>query len=106
MSCSLAATRSFVDGSISTRAPSRAMRTSCSIVSEWPSRRMVSVIVVSRSRRCTLPQHRQECLCHTGSPVDDHFCKYGRVNVAQTLLSVLVRLGTPKQSNRLLILPV
>ena len=29
-----AATRSSVDGSISTRAPSRAMRTSCSIVSE------------------------------------------------------------------------
>src|SRR4051794_33081643 len=106
MSCSLAATRSFVDGSISTRAHSRAMRTSCSIVSEWPSRRMVSVMVVSRIRRCTLPQHRQECLCHTGSPVDQHFSTYGRVNVAQTLLSVLVKLGTAEKSNQLLIPPV
>jgi predicted Fe-S protein YdhL (DUF1289 family) len=32
--------------------------------------------------RCLLRQHRQECLCHTGS-----------INVAQTLLSVPVRLG-------------
>ena len=36
-----------------------------------------------------LPKHRQECLRHTGSP--------GRINVAQTLLSVLARLGTAEK---------
>src|SRR3954447_11131302 len=44
-------------------------------------------------------QHRQECLCHTRSPLHRELRKYGRINVAQTLLSVLVRLGTPEKSN-------
>jgi hypothetical protein len=34
-------------------------------------------------------EHRQECLCHTGSVLHQHLLEYGRIHVAQTLLSVL-----------------
>jgi hypothetical protein len=49
--------------------------------------------LVSNISRCTLPKHRQECLCHTGFRQQQHL-GYSRMNVAQTLLSVLVRLAT------------
>jgi hypothetical protein len=52
-------------------------------------------------KHCTLPKHRQECLCHTGSVLHQHFLEYGRINVAQTLLSVLVKLGTIEKINAL-----
>jgi hypothetical protein len=35
-------------------------------------------------KHCTLPKHRQECLCHTGSVPHQHFLEYGRIHVAQT----------------------
>src|SRR4051812_31116849 len=66
---------------------------------------------------CWLPQHRQECLCHTalpftsisraredgvawhtGSPLTS-IRQIRQDGVAQTLLSVLVRLGTTEQVN-------
>jgi hypothetical protein len=69
---------------------------------------------VKNRSRCTLLKHRQECLCHTRSRLHVHLAEYrqplkwhhgtsqvhrnartGRAGVAQTLLSVLVRLGTP-----------
>jgi hypothetical protein len=50
-------------------------------------------------RHCILPKHRQECLCHTSSPLKQHSRKYSRINVAQTLLSVLVMLGTIEKMN-------
>jgi len=56
---------------------------------------------VSNFSRCILPKHRQECLCHTRSRLYRRPIKYGRINVAQTLLSVLVRLGMPMEPNEL-----
>jgi hypothetical protein len=53
--------------------------------------------------RCILPKHRQECLCHTRSRLYPRFRKYGTIDVAQTLVSVLVRLGTSVSSRASLI---
>src|SRR4030088_2068490 len=53
---------------------------------------------VSRSRHCILLKHRQECLCHTILP-GCGMLVLGRASVAQTLLSVLVRLGTTEKFN-------
>jgi beta-lactamase superfamily II metal-dependent hydrolase len=50
-------------------------------------------------RRCSLPKHRQECLCHMNFGLHQHSIETGRINVAQTLLSVLVRLGTLEKIN-------
>jgi hypothetical protein len=66
-----------------------------------------------RFRSAEPHQHRQECLCHTGSrqyprvfytksPVRREGTAKCRINVAQTLLSVLVRLGTTDQSLRII----
>src|SRR4051812_20905672 len=53
-----------------------------------------------RSRRHPEPhQHRQECLCHTGSGLHQQSYKFGRINVAQTLLSVLWQLAAPYIGN-------
>jgi hypothetical protein len=46
-----------------------------------------------RFSRRTLPKHRQEGLCHTDSADGHNVVEYQRVNVAQTLLSVLARLA-------------
>src|SRR3954452_13671519 len=44
-------------------------------------------------------QYRQECLCHTRSPAKEHLSKYGRIGVAQTLLSVLSQVALPDLAN-------
>jgi len=51
----------------------------------------------SQATPCRLPEHRQECLCHTSSLASQHSARNGRVRVAQTLLSVLVKLRMPVQ---------
>jgi len=53
---------------------------------------------VTNNRRCTLPKHRQECLCHIDLFRYRHLRKYLAAGVAQTLLSVLVRLGRTEKS--------
>jgi len=48
----------------------------------------------SKSSRCIFPKHRQECLCHTILLYwRDADARESACGMAQTLLSVLVRLG-------------
>src|SRR3954451_5497112 len=58
--------------------------------------------LLCKIRRCTLRKHRQECLCHTHFRLSQHSPSFGRIHVAQTLLSVLARLGTAEKINPLL----
>jgi len=54
------------------------------------------------SRPRILPKHRQECLCHTGSSRYQQSAKYGQDPWwHRHFLSVLVRLGVLRKSNRL-----